>query len=159
MGTFSPHLFGLNPGDLIPMQPPLGYFTLRDPLSDSIFVATGTGIAPFRSMFQDRRLWESACAVTLVFGARYEHGLLYRDEFEALEREHPNFSFRPVLSRPDENWRGRKGHVQPHVLEAIGARRDIDVYTCGLKAMVDDVRRTLKSLGFERRRIIYEKYD
>lgn len=141
------------------MQGPLGYFTLRRPPSDSIFVATGTGVAPFRAMLQDPRLWESGREFTLIFGARYEHGLLYRDELEALEREHPNFHFWPVLSRPPAGWQGRTGHVQPYVLEAAGSRRDLDVYICGLKAMVDDVRRMLLEAGFERGRLIYEKYD
>ena len=49
--------------------------------------------------------------------------------------------------------------MQTHVLEAIGDRRDIDVYICGLKLMVDDVRSMLKGLGFDRKQIIYEKYD
>jgi ferredoxin-NADP reductase len=33
------------------------------------------------------------------------------------------------------------------------------VYICGLKAMVDDVRRLLKARGFDRKRLVYEKYD
>ena len=49
--------------------------------------------------------------------------------------------------------------VQQHVLDALGGRRDVDVYICGLKAMVDDVRVKLKELGLDRRQIIFEKYD
>ena len=44
-------------------------------------------------------------------------------------------------------------------MEAIGDRRDLDVYICGLKAMVDDVRAILKAMGFDRKQIIFEKYD
>ncbi|MCW5976433.1 MAG: hypothetical protein KIT09_00070 [Bryobacteraceae bacterium] len=158
-GTFTPHLFHLRPGDLVPMQGPLGYFTLREPVGDSVFVATGTGIAPFRSMLQSPRLWESGRQATLVFGVRYEHGILYHEDFKKIEQAHPNFRYWPVLSRPGEHWTGRTGHVQPHVLEAAGARRDLDVYICGLKAMVDDVRKMLKEAGFDRKRLVYEKYD
>jgi CDP-4-dehydro-6-deoxyglucose reductase len=49
--------------------------------------------------------------------------------------------------------------VQAHLEEALAGRRDIDVYLCGLKAMVDDVRATLKRQGFDRKQILYEKYD
>ena len=49
--------------------------------------------------------------------------------------------------------------MQTHLLEAIGNRRDLDVFICGLKAMVDDVRAILKELGFDRKQIIFEKYD
>ena len=44
-------------------------------------------------------------------------------------------------------------------MEAVGERRDLDVYVCGLEAMVDDVRALLKNKGFDRQRIIHEKYD
>lgn len=158
-GLFSPHLFAMQPGETVELKGPLGYFVLRDPLSDSIFVATGTGIAPFRSILADPRLAESPHRFTLIFGARYEHGLLYHSEFLQLDSAMSNFEYRPTITRPDEAWTGRTGRVQAHVIEAVGDRRDLDVYICGLKEMVDDVRRILKELGFDRRRIIYEKYD
>jgi CDP-4-dehydro-6-deoxyglucose reductase len=63
------------------------------------------------------------------------------------------------LSRPEESWTGRAGHVQAHLAEAIGDRRDVDVFLCGLKLMVDDVRNILKEMGFERKQILFEKYD
>ena len=64
-----------------------------------------------------------------------------------------------MLSRPEESWNGRQGHVQPHVIELLGEDREIDVYICGLKAMVDDMRQLLKQAGFDKSRVIYEKYD
>jgi ferredoxin-NADP reductase len=159
-GLLSPHLFTMRPGDVVEMRGPFGTFIFRDPPNDSVLVATGTGIAPFRGMLQDRLARDAASRqITLVFGVRHEHSLLYRDEFEALERTHPNFHFWPTLTQPEAGWTGRTGRVQQHVLEAVGSRRDIDVYICGLRGMVDEVRALLKSLGFERRRIIYEKYD
>ena len=157
-GIFSPYLFELNPGDTVNMQPPLGGFVLRESGRDVILVATGTGIAPFRSILL-AHLTADPRHFTLIFGVRYEHTLMYRVDFERLERDHPNFRFWPTLSRPDSRWTGRTGHVQPHLLEAIGERRDLDVYVCGLKAMVDDVRVLLKKMGFDRKQIIYEKYD
>ena len=129
-------LFHLQPGDTIPMQGPLGYFTWREPIKDSILVATGTGIAPFRGMLQAYLENGGTREITLVFGVRYEISLLYRAEFESLAARYPNFDFRPTLSRPGEAWKGRRGHVQEHVLELLGERRDMDVYICGMKAMV-----------------------
>ena len=158
-GAFSPHLFGLRLGDEVPLEGPMGAFTLRDPIGDSMLVATGTGIAPFRAMLRDPGTLASGRQFTLVLGARYEHSLLYRDEFEALEVAHPNFRFVPVLSRPEPSWRGRVGRVQPHAMDLLGDRRDIDVYICGLKEMVNQMRRLLQEAGFEKRRIVYEKYD
>jgi NAD(P)H-flavin reductase len=84
---------------------------------------------------------------------------MYGSEFEALARRFPHFRYWPTLSRPDPGWRGRTGHVQTHLNEALDGRRDVDVYLCGLKAMVDDVRRLLKERGLDRKQIFYEKYD
>ena len=158
-GIFSPHLFEMKPGDSVEMTDPLGFFVVRNPTRDAVFVATGTGIAPFRSMAPDYLGHPLAKELTLIFGVRHERTIYYRDDFEALAKQHPNFRFWPTLSRPEPSWSGRTGHVQIHLLEAIGDRRDLDVYICGLKAMVDDVRGILKGMGFDRKQIIFEKYD
>ena len=158
-GKLSPRLFDMGIGDCIEMQGPLGYFVMRNPVNDTVFVATGTGIAPFRAMLKSQLLHDSEHQFTLIFGVRYERNIMYQEEFEAMAAQHQNFHFWPTLSRPESPWQGRTGHVQSHLMEAIGDRRDVDVYICGLKLMVDDVRSRLKELGFDRKHIIYEKYD
>jgi CDP-4-dehydro-6-deoxyglucose reductase, E3 len=157
-GHFSPFLFDLRVSDQIEMTGPIGTFVLGTP-SDSVMIATGTGIAPFRPMLHEILPKDPGHSYTLLFGVRYERSLLYRAEFEDFQRRFSNFHFWPTLSRPDRAWKGRTGHVQAHLDEAIGERRDLNVYVCGLRAMVDDVRNILKEKGFERQRIIYEKYD
>ncbi|MGO9241609.1 MAG: ferredoxin--NADP reductase [Bryobacteraceae bacterium] len=158
-GIFSPWLFEMKPGDTVEMQGPLGYFVPRVPFHDSVFVATGTGIAPFRSYLQWQPIIESENRITLLFGARYEEGLIYRGEFETIERTRPGFRFLPTITRPDAGWPGRTGWVQQHLDEALEGRLDVDVYVCGLKAMADDVRAILKRKGLTRQQIRYEKYD
>lgn len=162
-GIVSRWLFELNPGDEVEMHEPLGYFTLRHPGRRAVFIATGTGIAPFRSMLLDH-LPRTQPHVTLLFGVRYPAGLLYREELEELSYEYPSFKFLPTVTRPDENWTGHTGRVQAHLDEALDLRTpeeisNIDVYICGLKEMVDDMRKDLKQRGFDRKQIIYEKYD
>ena len=158
-GIFSHFLFGMKPGDSVEMGAPLGFFVVRNPTKEAVFIATGTGIAPFRAMAPDYLSHPQAGQLSLIFGVRYESSVYYRAEFEELARTHPNFTFWPTLSRAEPSWTGRTGHVQIHLLEAIGDRRDLDVYVCGMKAMVDDVRAILKALGFDRKQIIFEKYD
>lgn len=162
-GIVSPWLFRLRPGDELEVHEPLGYFTLRHPGRRAVFVATGTGIAPFRSMLLDH-LPRTQPEVNLLFGVRYEHGLLYREELEDLARQYSTFRFLPTITRPDSSWTGRTGRVQAHLDEALAIRTPeelatIDVYICGLREMVDDVRKELKQRGLDRKQIIYEKYD
>lgn len=154
-GRFSPFLFAMEPGDTLHLKGILGTFVLRQPPADSILVATGTGIAPFRAMLAE----EHASQFTLIFGVRHQSSLLYDDEWRQLAATRPNFDYRPTLTRPDSDWAGRTGRVHEHVLEALGDRRDMDIYICGLREMVDELRTRLKVLGIDRKRVIYERYD
>lgn len=158
-GLFSPWLFEIGPGEFIDMQGPLGYFVWKSPMKNSILVGTGTGVAPFRGMLREYLPSEGDHRITLIFGVRYEESLLYRREFEEMAANFSNFRFVPVLSRPDAGWTGATGHVQPHVLEVLEQQPDSDVYICGLKLMVDDMRARLKELGLDRKRIVFERYD
>ncbi len=156
-GALSPYLFSLQRGDEVEYKGPFGTFVWREPPNDSILVATGTGITPFRSMIQapagrQRR-------TTLVLGARHESGLIYRAEFEELQEKYSNFRFVPTLTRAGADWAGRTGRVHAHVLEELGDRRDVDVYICGMAEMVNELRSALKEKGLDRKRIIVEKYD
>ncbi len=162
-GLVSEYLFGLQRGDEIQIGEPLGYFTLRHPGHRVVFVATGTGIAPFRSMLLEH-LPKTQPHVTLLFGVRSEEGLLYREELEQLAKGYPTFRFLPTVTRPSEQWQGRTGRVQNHLDEALAMHEyedvsTVDVYICGMPDMVDEVRQLLKQRGFDRKQIIYEKYE
>jgi CDP-4-dehydro-6-deoxyglucose reductase len=157
-GHLSPQLFAMRVGEEMEVKGPYGGFIFRE-RRDTICVATGTGIAPFRGMLRERVAADPGHTYTLIFGVRHEHGLLYREEWEAMAEEHANFRFVPTLTRPPEGWSGGVGRVQGHLLEALGERRDLAVYLCGMKEMVDDVRGRLKELGMERKQIVFEKYD
>lgn len=158
-GHFSPYLFGMRPGSEVEMKGPYGTFVFREPAADTLMVATGTGVAPFRSMLMAKLPEDDQHVFTLILGVRYEHGILYREEFEELARMYPHFRFEPTLTRPGEGWKGSMGRVQGHVREALGDRRDVNVYICGMKEMVDETRAMLKEAGLDRKRIIVEKYD
>ncbi|HEY4933638.1 MAG TPA: FAD-binding oxidoreductase [Terriglobales bacterium] len=161
-GFFSNWLCGLREGDQVRFHGPHGYFTLKQPVRDSIFVATGTGIAPIRGMIH-WLLADPARHVnhqfTLIFGVRYHQDLYYDDEFRQFERDHPNFHYLPTLSRENPGWEGARGYVQEHVEKLAGGRTDMDAYICGLRDMVTANRGLLKKLGWDRKSILYERFD
>jgi NAD(P)H-flavin reductase len=154
-GQFSPWLFARKPGEEIDFKGPYGVFTPRATGSDSILAATGTGVAPFRAFLGGAL--QGNC--TLILGTRHESGLLYDAEWRELAGARADFAYRPTLTRPSPGWQGLTGRVQSHVMHALGERRDIDVYICGLHDMVNELRAQLKAAGLDRKRIIYEKYD
>ncbi|MFZ0686491.1 MAG: FAD-dependent oxidoreductase [Terriglobales bacterium] len=161
-GFMSNYLCNLDVGAEIAFQGPFGNFILHPPPRDTVFIATGTGIAPFRSMLhwllaeserhQEREFW-------LLFGARREQDLYYRNEFEQLAALHANFHFLPTLSRAPSEWTGLRGYVQEHLPEIIKGRTDMHAYICGLAKMVTANRDLLKNQGWDRTAIRYERYD
>ena len=161
-GFMSNYLCDLQEGAEIRGQGPFGNFILRPPLRDTIFIATGTGIAPLRAMLrwlfadesrhQDKKFW-------LLFGSRSETDLYYHNEFQQLATGHENFNYLPTLSRGGPEWEGLRGYVQEHVPEIVGKRTDMHAYICGLDKMVSANRELLKSFGWDRKSILYEKYD
>lgn len=158
-GLFTPYLFSLKPGDTVPTKGPVGAFTLKSKEREAIFVATGTGVVPYRPMLLQSGYLDQGTKATLIFGARYAEGLMFRSDFEALASRLENFTFVPTVTRPGEDWQGRTGRVQPLLWEALGDRTDVDVYVCGLKEMVESVREELKLRGLDRKQIIVEKFD
>lgn len=173
-GFFSNLLCDLAPGQTIQFHGPHGLFLLRSPLTDSILIATGTGIAPMRGFVQhlfpeDGQDRSGGKTFWLVYGTRYESELYYEDYFEKVAAQRPNFFYSKTLSRPQPEWAGPRGYVQELVEQiarehgrqngAGGAPFSIHAYICGLNEMVAANRDTLKSLGWERKQIIFERYD
>jgi ferredoxin-NADP reductase len=178
-GFFSNLLCDLEVGDSLQFHGPHGLFLLRAPLTDGIFIATGTGIAPMRGFVeylfpengedrsQGRNFW-------LVYGTRYPSELYYEDYFESVAARRPNFFYLKTLSRANGDWAGPRGYVQEHVEQIAadharqsaidprpidGALYNIHAYICGLNEMVAANRESLKQLGWERKQIIFERYD
>jgi ferredoxin-NADP reductase len=161
-GYMSNYLCDLEPGAEISGQGPFGNFILKPPLRDTLFIATGTGIAPYRSILQwlfadpsrhhEKHFW-------LLFGSRYEKDIYYHEEFLQLASAHKNFEYLPTLSQGDANWKGLRGYVQDHVPGIVNGRTDMHAYICGLDKMVRANRELLKSLGWDRKSILYERYD
>jgi ferredoxin-NADP reductase len=185
-GFFSNLLCDLVPGDSIRFHGPHGMFLLREPLTDAVMIATGTGIAPMRGfieyLFPDNAPDRTeGRQISLVYGTRHATELYYGDYFARVAAEHPSFRYITTLSRPDESWAGPRGYVQEHVQGIVCAHPSyvpnaatppaaapvaeapatfsIHAYICGLNNMVSANRECLKALGWQRKQIIFERYD
>lgn len=159
-GEGSRLLCALNPGANIEMLGPNGLFVCEERHAHlpSIFIATGTGLAPLRAMIQETAR-TSALPMRLLFGCRTESEILCGEEFSNLSVS-SDFQHRITLSRPDATWTGRQGYVQTHLQEIAAGLEGAHFYICGLRKMVDAVRATLKEqMGVERGRIHSERYD
>lgn len=161
-GPGSTKLHALAPGDTVTCTGPQGIF-YRKELGPSLFVATGTGFTPLRSMIHDALAKGDTSPMRLVFGVRRPEDRIYMDELAELSRKHPNFIAEYTLSRAPEGYVGRTGYVQTHVrelYEALAAHGKPNVYICGLQKMVSAVRDLLrKDMGLDRKQVHSERYD
>ncbi len=149
-------------GTPIRFKGPDGTFTLRQPIADKdvVFICTGTGVAPFRSMIWD--IYNQNIPhrhIHLIFGARYERDILFRDEFLFLEKNLTGFKYDVALSR-EHDWAGHKGYVHGIYTEGYkNARTDVDFYICGWSNMIDDaVEKLIIDFKYDKSQIHYELY-
>jgi ferredoxin--NADP+ reductase len=162
-GALTPRLFTLQPGDPVWLSPKItGTFVLSKVPDDAnlVFVATGTGIAPYVSMLRSILRPNMKRKIALFHGVRVSHDLGYMKEILAMERVSASFTYIPTISRPKKEivpWHGRTGYVQEIWKSGIltdtwGFEPTPDnthVYLCGSPGMIDAHIRTLGKDGFK----------
>jgi len=147
-GPGSSYLFGLREGSRTSFKGPAGAFYLRDDgARDLLFVATGTGIAPLRSMILAQLERGESRSVTLFWGLRSQRDLYWQEELTELAKIHPNFSFVTTLSRPEPGWEGGSGRVTALVDARVSSVTNLAVYLCGGSGMITDVTARLSAKG------------
>lgn len=164
LGVCSNYLCDLKEGDKVSLTGPAGkrFLLPSDPSAhDYVFVATGTGVAPFRGMLLDLAASGFAGKATLVMGTPYRTDLLYDPELRELERSHPWFTYRTAVSREVTHDQPRPMYVQDRIEADAGELiplLDSDralVYICGIAGMELGVLRALWTMLPPERRTQY----
>lgn len=159
VGVCSNHLCDLRPGDEVRLTGPSGkrFLLPADPSRhDYLFLATGTGIAPFRGMALELLRHPSGpcrSRVELLMGSPYASDLLYDDLLRGLAREHPNFAYHPVISRERREDGGPGEYVHQFLERRLDRFREMLenprtlIYVCGLAGMQTGLFRLLGRIG------------
>lgn len=169
-GVGSTYLASLKPGDEVEFMAPAGKFVVAEETKkiekELMFVATGSGIAPIRSMLEDllidkkdkRQMW-------LHWGLRFEEDVFWFDEFARLSEDHENFTFDLTLSKSSEEWKLCRGHVTQCVIDHHNRNGDnglsfgkIGAHLCGSKRMIEEVTSELLEKGVSKERIHSEQF-
>ncbi len=159
MGPGSKWTLAHNVGDIATFMAPLGIFILdKNSARKKVLVATGTGIAPYRSMLLDYFEHAGKQEITLYWGLRHEEDIYWKEEFEALAVAHANFHFVLTLSQPTEAWQGARGRVTDHVTQEENNHTESEFYLCGSKAMIRDVEAQLAQKEVPKKQIYKELY-
>jgi Na+-transporting NADH:ubiquinone oxidoreductase subunit F len=164
-GIMSSYVFNLKPGDEITVSGPFGEFFARETDKEMCFVGGGAGMAPMRShIFDQLKRLQSKRKMSFWYGARSLAESFYVEEFEALARENPNFTWHLALSEPlpEDNWTGPTGFIHKVLhdtyLRDHPAPEDIEYYMCGPGPMNKAVIAMLLSLGVDRENILLDDF-
>ena len=165
-GLGTTYLFNeVKEGSELTLRGPVGVFTLPEVIEKDLYlICTGTGVAPFRSMLHYITIHNIPHQdIYLIFGTRKKENLLYYDELRELTQDVPNLHYIPTLSR--EEWEGKTGYVHQVYQDLVtekklerGEECHAAFYLCGWKDMIDEAKKRILEMGFDRKCIHQELY-
>ncbi|MDT8394452.1 MAG: NADH:ubiquinone reductase (Na(+)-transporting) subunit F [Bacteroidales bacterium] len=164
-GICSSYIFSRKPGDKVTISGPYGEFFIKDTDKEMMFIGGGAGMAPMRShIFDLYKTKKTKRKSTFWYGGRSLRELFYIDEFEALEKENPNFEFHIGLSEPlpEDNWNGPVGFIHQIVMDEYLKNHpepeEIEYYICGPPMMNDAVLKMLDDYGVPDEMIAFDDF-
>jgi CDP-4-dehydro-6-deoxyglucose reductase len=159
-GGPDPHLELAAIGTPLDLEGPFGSFGLPRELGQNefLFVAGGTGIAPFRSMLIERLATGHPSSVSVVYSARSSEELVYGKELEQLAAARRIRAYLTVTRDESSTWLGRRGRIDRLLLKEALPSRDSICLLCGPPALLDQTRTWLVELGVLHDRILTEHF-
>ncbi|MBK7659903.1 MAG: NADH:ubiquinone reductase (Na(+)-transporting) subunit F [Betaproteobacteria bacterium] len=164
-GIMSSWVFNLKEGDEVTVSGPFGEFFARDTKREMCFIGGGAGMAPMRShIFDQFHRLHTRRKATYWYGARSLKEAFYQDEFDAIAKANPNFTWHLALSEPlpEDDWTGYTGFIhnvlRDEYLKNHPAPEDIEYYMCGPGPMNNAVIAMLLDLGVERENIMLDDF-
>jgi Na+-transporting NADH:ubiquinone oxidoreductase subunit F len=164
-GVCSSYVFSLQPGDKITISGPYGEFHIKDTDREMVYIGGGAGMAPLRShIFHLFHTLKTKRKVSYWYGARSKREMFYTEEFEAIARDFPNFSYHVALSEPlpEDNWTGHTGFIHQVVFANLLKDHDnideVEFYLCGPPMMNSAVFKMLDDLGVEKNMIAFDDF-
>ena len=145
---------------ILRIQAPLGSFVLDENSErPMIFMGGGTGFAPLKGQIEQAFEAGIDRPMYLYWGVRSERDIYLRDLPEGWAREHPSFTFVPVLSEPDEGWQGRTGWVHEAVVEDFVDLTQYDLYMAGPPPMVKAGLAAFRAGGMPDEQMHYDSFE
>lgn len=145
-------------GDAVTLTGPMGAFYLRPVTRPQLWLAGGTGLAPFLSMLEQLAVTGCDHPVVLYYAVTRAADLVELDRVQRLAAQIGNVTVITILAAPEDEH-PRKGFVTDHVTAEDLNDGDCDVYLCGPPPMVDAVRAHFARLGQEPAQFYFEKFN
>ena len=147
-------------GDEVAFSGPYGQFRLSETDREMVWIAGGSGMAPFWSILRQMKQQQLRRTCTYFFGAVRRRDLFFVDELQELAKELDWFSFVPALSGPadGDDWAGETGLITEVVDRGVSDGADIEAYLCGSPGMIDAAAEVLRRKGVAEDRTFYDKF-
>lgn len=159
-GLATRYVWALKGGEVLDFTGPFGRIFFKEPpTSQVIFLNTGSGVSQHFSFIESNLKKYPDLRYRLLFGARTEADIYYREELERLKAGLTDFQYEFVLSRPNDGWAGKRGYVQNHIETFDYLRVPSTFYLCGNGAMIKDVKARLAEQNFDPKSILAEAFD
>ena len=161
-GPGSKFFEALKEGDVITYLGPFGAFTLKpdDGADIILFMATGSGLAPLKLMFEYLlRVEKTKKNLVLYLGLNNCEDVFMEEYFALLAKEFSNFKYNIAVCNESAKWKGATGFITPLVKNDFPDASKCAAYLCGNKFMINDVTKVLMANGCPAERIYFEKYD
>ncbi|MDR0259703.1 MAG: ring-hydroxylating dioxygenase ferredoxin reductase family protein [Comamonas sp.] len=156
-GLMSSWLQGASQGEPLQMTGPLGSFYLRAVTRPLLFLAGGTGLAPFLSMLEVLARNGATQPTHMVYGVTRDADLVLVERLQAYALQIPGFTFSTCVADP-QTGHERQGYVTHHLPAQALHGGNVDVYLCGPPPMVDAVQKHFKAEGIVPANFHYEKF-
>ncbi|MBT3755336.1 MAG: NADH:ubiquinone reductase (Na(+)-transporting) subunit F [Candidatus Cloacimonetes bacterium] len=164
-GISSSFIFSKKAGDKVTVSGPYGEFFINESESEMMYIGGGAGMAPMRSHIMHLfHTLKTKRKVTFWYGARSCREIFYEEDFRAIEKEFPNFTFNIALSEalPGDKWGGMTGFIHQavfdHYLKDHEEPEEIEYYLCGPGVMMTAIDKMLTNLGVEKEMIRYDEF-
>lgn len=160
-GIASNFVWGLRGGELLNFTGPFGKVFFQEPPTEQIvFLNTGTGLSQHICYLLSKKELYPNLRYRMLFGVRSEKDMYYQKEMDSLTQELKDFKFEFVLSRPQGDWKGKKGYVQNFIAEFDYKNIPTTFYLCGNGGMIKEVKHQLLEVdGLDKSRIWSEAFD
>ncbi|MFY9783143.1 MAG: ferredoxin reductase [Acidimicrobiales bacterium] len=160
-GEVSPYLTGLEVGDRFELRGPIGgYFVWeKTETRPVLLLGGGSGVVPLMSMIRYHADFQARTKMRLVYSARTERDVLYKEELGTLSGSDGDVMI-TLTREPPSNWTGRRGRVDHELLGQLTepVSEELLCFVCGPTPFVEAVADALVALGVKPESVKTERF-
>jgi ferredoxin-NADP reductase len=157
--SYSNALDSLQIGEKAKIDAPYGKFTFDKKIKKMAMLSGGIGITPLRSICKYSTDLQLENNILLLYGNNSIEDIVYKEEFDRLQKENNNLKVVYTLNNPPSNWKGYTGYINAEMIrKEVPDYKSRVFYICGPPAMVKAMKKLLQELKISPEQIKTENF-